>query len=143
MLFTHNVLFSLSQLLHFPVCGTARVFELVRRVPPGKVTTYGRVAAALHCGSARAIGQAMRHNPYGQSRYQPPYPAQMVPCHRVIASDLSLGGFSGQTDPTSKELCNKVKFLRQEGVKFSEKGGKLYVAEESVITPSLDDKVKN
>ena len=34
----------------------------------GKVTTYGALAEALHCGSSQAIGQAMRHNPYAQVR---------------------------------------------------------------------------
>lgn len=40
----------------------------------------------------------------------------MVPCHRVVASDLSIGGFSGATSITSPEICNKVELLKAEGV---------------------------
>ena len=42
-----------------------RIFELVRSVPPGFVTTYGAVAKhAGSAGSARAVGQTMKNNPY-------------------------------------------------------------------------------
>lgn len=58
--------------------------QLCKAIPPGKVTTYGAMASALH-SSARAVGQAMRRNPF----------APRVPCHRVIAVNLELGGFSG------------------------------------------------
>ncbi|EGD73004.1 methylated-DNA/protein-cysteinemethyltransferase [Salpingoeca rosetta] len=117
----------------------ARVFELVRRVPEGKVTTYGRLARALDCGSAQAIGQAMRHNPFAMLNYTaPPYPPEMVPCHRVIASSRALGGFSGQTDPKSKQLCNKVSLLKKEGVTFEKKRGKTLVKEECIVDPPKD-----
>uniref|UniRef100_A0A7S3G2E4 Methylated-DNA--protein-cysteine methyltransferase n=1 Tax=Palpitomonas bilix TaxID=652834 RepID=A0A7S3G2E4_9EUKA len=88
----------------------ARVFHALCSVPSGKVTTYGRLALSvgLTGNGSRAIGQAMRNNPL----------APDVPCHRVIKTDLTLGGFSGQTSLESKELKQKIALLEGEGVKF-------------------------
>ena len=61
------------------------VYGQVRKIPRGSVTTYGLVAKAIGCGSPRAIGQALARNPF----------APEVPCHRVVHSDLRLGGFQG------------------------------------------------
>eukprot|EP00045_Choanoeca_perplexa_P003179 m.28993 g.28993 ORF g.28993 m.28993 type:complete len:199 (+) comp11909_c0_seq3:86-682(+) len=114
-----------------------RVFELVRSIPAGKVTTYGSLAKAVDCGSAQAIGQAMRHNPYALKYYEdqaPNYPAEMVPCHRVIASDLTLGGFGGETDIHHSNLCDKVSILKAEGVPTKRSGDKIKLAsEESLV----------
>ncbi|KAJ4518918.1 hypothetical protein HRR75_002593 [Exophiala dermatitidis] len=63
-----------------------KVYSLVLLIPPGQVTTYAAVAKALNT-SPRAVGGALRCNPFWPT----------VPCHRVIASDGSLGGFFGQT----------------------------------------------
>ena len=52
------------------------------------------------------VGQAMRHNPY----------APKVPCHRVVASDGSMGGFSGTKDPKSKEIKRKISILKKENI---------------------------
>jgi methylated-DNA-[protein]-cysteine S-methyltransferase len=83
-----------------------RVYSyLVKHVPAGKVTTYGAIAKALNT-SARAVGQAMRHNPY----------APRVPCHRVVASGGGLGGFGGKT--SGKNIARKIEMLRKEGVKI-------------------------
>ncbi len=63
-----------------------RVLGSVRRVPWGEVTSYGRVALAIGArGAARAVGGAVGRNPIGL----------LVPCHRVIAGDGSLGGYGG------------------------------------------------
>jgi O-6-methylguanine DNA methyltransferase len=62
-----------------------RVLSVVRRIPPGRVATYGDVAAlAGRPRAARAVGNIMR----GCSR-------QDVPCHRVIAAGGRLGGYGG------------------------------------------------
>ncbi len=62
-----------------------RVYETLRRVPPGKTISYGALAdAAGMPGSARAVGAAMRMNRH----------LILVPCHRVVAADGSLCGFS-------------------------------------------------
>jgi methylated-DNA-[protein]-cysteine S-methyltransferase len=61
------------------------VYALTRKIPPGETLSYGQIAARLGSpGAARAVGQAMRRNPF----------AIVVPCHRVLASGGKLGGFS-------------------------------------------------
>lgn len=63
----------------------ARVYALARRIPPGKTMTYGEMAAQLgEPGAARAVGQALGHNPF----------APVVPCHRILAANGKTGGFS-------------------------------------------------
>jgi len=83
---------------------------MVRRVPKSMVATYAYVAARIQCGSPRSVGQALRRNPF----------APEVPCHRVIASDGSLGGFFGQT--AGRELTRKRRLLELEGVRFDTRG---------------------
>lgn len=95
-----------------------RVYEVVRRVPAGRVTTYGLVARAVGCRSARAVGQALRRNPY----------APDVPCHRVIRSDLRVGGFCG--NEAGGEVRRKLALLAREGVLFRK--GKL-IEKERVV----------
>ena len=65
---------------------TLRVLSVVRRIPPGRVATYGEVAAmAGRPRAARAVGTIMR----GCSKPD-------VPCHRVIAAGGRLGGYGGR-----------------------------------------------
>lgn len=87
-----------------------QVYEVVRAIPRGRVATYGGVARALGCGSARAVGQALRRNPF----------APRVPCHRVIASDLRLGGFQGRRSGAA--TARKRRRLAAEGVRFDASG---------------------
>jgi len=61
-----------------------KVLRCVSAVPVGYFTTYGAVAKACG-GSARAVGQIMSKNPF------PP----LIPCHRVVRSDFSVGGYGG------------------------------------------------
>lgn len=83
-----------------------KVYRATSRIPRGRVATYAAVAAAIGCLSCRAVGQALRRNPY----------APRVPCHRVIASDLSLGGFQGKRSGKALEL--KRQRLEREGVRW-------------------------
>lgn len=63
-----------------------RVLVALRAVGPGELTTYGRLAqVAGHAGAARAVGRAMAANPL----------PIVIPCHRVVAGDGSIGGYSG------------------------------------------------
>jgi methylated-DNA-[protein]-cysteine S-methyltransferase len=63
---------------------TRKVIETVFRVPVGFVASYGSVAKAAG-GSPRAVGRVMASNPF----------APIVPCHRVVSSDFTLGGYGG------------------------------------------------
>ncbi|MGQ9759240.1 MAG: MGMT family protein [Candidatus Methanomethylicaceae archaeon] len=82
------------------------VFNIARMIPYGRVVTYQMIAKALGRPRAqRAVGNAMRVNPF----------PIIVPCHRVIRSDLSLGGYSGIIGSPIKESL-----LRREGVAVSD-----------------------
>jgi len=96
-----------------------RVYEAVKKIPRGRVTTYKLLAVCVGCRSAQAVGQALRRNPF----------APRVPCHRVIASDLGIGGFAGHS--TGREIRRKKALLAREGVHF--RNGKL--ADESALWP--------
>jgi methylated-DNA-[protein]-cysteine S-methyltransferase len=64
-----------------------KVWNYLRKIPKGKVKTYLEVAKAIGKPKAfRAVANAVGKNPY------PP----KIPCHRVIRSDGSLGGYSGK-----------------------------------------------
>ncbi len=89
----------------------AKVYAALRLVPPGRVITYAALGRRIGCRSPRAIGQALRVNPF----------APQVPCHRVIASDLTPGGFVGRT--AGPLITRKLRLLRREGVTF--RGGRL------------------
>ena len=80
-----------------------KVYEIVKRIPKGKTMTYGEIAIKLKT-SPRAIGQALKRNPF---------PIK-IPCHRVIKSNGKIGGytFKGKFRPEIKE-----KLLKKEGVK--------------------------
>ena len=82
------------------------VYSVVKHIPCGRVASYKQIAEALKCRSPRAVGQALRCNPF----------APQVPCHRVIAADLTPGGFQGATDGNA--LDNKLNLLKKEGVHF-------------------------
>lgn len=88
-----------------------RVWDLVRRVPPGRVTTYGHVARHLGVRrGARAVGWALQ----AVARSDSPL---AVPCHRVVNRDGALTGRRHFETPTVME-----ERLRAEGVQFTEDG---------------------
>jgi methylated-DNA-[protein]-cysteine S-methyltransferase len=88
----------------------AAVFDGVRGVPWGEVTSYGRLARRVgRPGAARAVGGAVGRNPI----------ALVVPCHRVIAGDGSLGGYGGAWWGTADEmLAVKRTLLGLEGIEI-------------------------
>jgi methylated-DNA-[protein]-cysteine S-methyltransferase len=70
-----------------------RVYAVARTIPPGETLTYGEVAVRVGtAGDARAVGQAMGRNPF----------PIIVPCHRVVAADGALGGFSANGGAETK-----------------------------------------
>ncbi|OJJ48694.1 hypothetical protein ASPZODRAFT_165528 [Penicilliopsis zonata CBS 506.65] len=105
-----------------------RVYRALLSIPPGRWTTYSALATYLD-SSARAVGNAMRTNPF----------APEVPCHRVLAADRTLGGYKGEWRRGSKESADgkskksiipeskrerqKRSLLEEEGVRF-DPGGK-------------------
>ncbi len=75
-------------------------------IPRGSVSTYGRMAAHLGIpGGARAVGNALATNPF----------PIVIPCHRAIRSDGTLGGYQGG-------LAMKRILLEQEGVVIDDRG---------------------
>ena len=79
-----------------------KVYELLRKIPVGKVTTYGDIAVMLgNPRASRAVGYALHNNPE-------PY---VIPCHRVVdrfghlATSYAFGGLDTQAE-----------LLRNEGV---------------------------
>ncbi len=91
----------------------SKIYEVVSRIPRGKVTTYGTIASALGL-SPRAVAAALKKNPR----------PLVVPCHRVVMHDGSLGGYSYGGPEVKRRL------LEQEGVRFDANGK---VLEEYII----------
>lgn len=82
---------------------------LTKKIPKGKVATYGQLAKlAGSPNAARAVGMCMKTNPN----------APIVPCHRVVSHNGSLTGYSA-----GDGISTKMKMLLEEGVKF--KGNKV------------------
>jgi methylated-DNA-[protein]-cysteine S-methyltransferase len=76
-----------------------RVWRVTRRIPRGQTRTYGEIARLVGSpGAARAVGQAMAHNPW----------PIIVPCHRVVGHNGRLTGFGGG-------LAMKQRMLEMEG----------------------------
>ena len=96
--------------LRKPTVFEMAVYEAVRQVPKGRVTSYGEIALRISQGTARAVGTALARNPF----------APEVPCHRVVRADGSLGGFFGETE--GPQLAAKAKLLAGEGVPFTAAG---------------------
>lgn len=81
---------------------TEKVYDVVKKIPKGKVLTYKEVAVKIGSPKAfRAVGTVLSKN------YDP-----KIPCHRVIRSDGDVGGYNRGT-------VNKKKTLIKEGVRLS------------------------
>jgi methylated-DNA-[protein]-cysteine S-methyltransferase len=79
-----------------------KVWAYLRKIPRGKVKTYSQVAKGIGKPlSVRAVATAVGKNPY----------APKIPCHRVIRSDGTLGGYSGKGGVKTKRLL-----LKKEGI---------------------------
>lgn len=76
-----------------------RVFATARAIAPGNTVTYGELARRLGTpGAARAVGQALGANPF----------PIVVPCHRIVAADGSLGGFSAPGGARTKRRMLQI-----------------------------------
>jgi methylated-DNA-[protein]-cysteine S-methyltransferase len=76
---------------------------LLRRIPRGKVTTYGELARATK-SSPRAVGQIMRRNPH----------PELYPCYKVVASDGKVHGYSGCLK--GAKIGKKIDLLQKDGI---------------------------
>lgn len=81
-----------------------KVYLELLNVPSGTTITYGELARRIGCGSAQAVGQALKRNPF----------APEVPCHRVVAADGSLGGYNGKRE--GEQLERKRQLLYNEKI---------------------------
>ena len=93
-----------------------QTLTLLCRIPAGRWSTYQAmsdyITATSHKTCARAVGNAMRNNPF----------APEVPCHRILSSDGSIGGFNGDWGEEGKYAGKKKELLGEEGVKFDSRG---------------------
>ena len=85
-----------------------RVWQLLKKIPKGKVTTYRLLAKQMKTKAYRAVGTACHNNPK----------PVVVPCHRVVRSD-------GTVAICHEDSCHKkrIQVLRKEGIKI--KGNKI------------------
>jgi O-6-methylguanine DNA methyltransferase len=92
-----------------------KVYELTKQIPRGKVATYGQLAKlAGNPRASRAVGMFMKTNP----------DAPRTPCHRVVAADGSLTGYSGNGG-----IKKKKEMLISEGVRFKREKVNLSVSQ--------------
>lgn len=95
-----------------------KVYDILMKVPLGKVVTYATISNTLG-SSPQAVGGALKANPFAPS----------VPCHRVIASTGYVGGYQGEWQKGMDQSCalpdtrsRKLRLLEQEGVLFDDEG---------------------
>jgi O-6-methylguanine DNA methyltransferase len=83
---------------------TRKVLQAARTIPYGKTVSYARLAAmAGSPGAVRAAASAMRNNPFPLA----------VPCHRVVRSDGSIGGFMGKSKGKPVRLKSRLLQMEQ------------------------------
>ena len=103
----HDARFSIS-MLALGSCSTFQhsVLRAVCAIPRGRVSTYRLLALHLHTPAApRAVGRALATNPF----------PLLIPCHRIVRSDLHPGGYAG--GPAMKRAL-----LEREGIRFDPTG---------------------
>lgn len=85
---------------------TQKIYSLTKKIPKGKITTYKELGKKLKTKAYRMVGQVLKKNPC----------APKVPCHRVVCSDGSVGGYKGKLNSNKKVIL-----LKKEGI-IVEKG---------------------
>lgn len=104
------------------VCGRfqLRVLNAEREIPRGMTASYSWLAERIDTKAVRAVGSALARNPF----------PIVVPCHRAVRSDGSIGGFQGGAEM-------KRHLLKMEGVHFD---ARERVAPEYVLVPGSSGK---
>lgn len=77
-----------------------KVYELIKKIPSGRVTTYKALARKLNTKGYQAVGNSLNKNPC----------PIVAPCHRVIKTDGSIGGYKNGSK-------KKIQLLQKEGIK--------------------------
>tara|TARA_Y100000389_G_scaffold192187_1_gene219372 strand:- start:44 stop:349 length:306 start_codon:yes stop_codon:yes gene_type:complete len=78
-----------------------RCYQKLVLIPKGMISTYAEIAKSLDSNAYRAVGNAMAKNPHPVA----------VPCHRIIKSDGTLGGYA-------LGISKKIQLLKKEGIKI-------------------------
>lgn len=84
-----------------------KVYEVLKKIPRGRVTNYGLIAKAIKSGP-RAVGNAVGSNPW----------PLFVPCHRVVPNSMTVGNYSMISRPGHKNSPVKKTLLEREGIQF-------------------------
>ena len=87
-----------------------KLWNLLVKIPEGQVMSYLSVAKKLKLKNPRNVGWMLKQNKA----------APQIPCHRVVRSDGSIGGYNGKV--AGKEIERKIKLLKDEGVCFLANG---------------------
>ena len=85
-----------------------KVYEKLKQVPRGKVTTYKALAEAVNSKAYRFVGSCMKNNSDPKS----------IPCYKVINSDGKIGNYSG-----AGGIKKKIQLLKKDGIEIT--GGKV------------------
>jgi len=80
-----------------------RVYEILKKIPYGKICTYKIIAEKLNTKAYRAVGNALNKNEYPEK----------IPCFKIINSSGDLGGYS-------LGLKEKIKRLKKEGIEIKD-----------------------
>ena len=103
---------------HLPTY-TQKVLKATLQIPLGYITSYGSIAKAVG-GGPRAVGNIMASIPF----------APIVPCHRVVKSDFTLGGYGGGLEVKVELLSHEKRgFLRSKEIQVNGRGLTVFPAE--------------
>ena len=80
-----------------------KVYKITKKIPIGRVCSYGEIARILNTKAYRAVGNALRNNEH----------PEIIPCFRVVKSNAEVGGYSGSDH---KNIKKKIQKLKSEGV---------------------------
>lgn len=87
----------------------SRVYRIVKKIPSGKVTTYGQIAQMINDQWLMVNGKKIGARTVGWALHKNPIPV-VIPCHRVVAANGNLHGFA-------QGLAKKKELLRKEGIR--------------------------